>query len=259
MVILFIFGFILVVVGAIISGVNWKNMKKRRRILDTPTSRISEAPGNGPVELKGVIVPSEHGLIQTPFSGRPAVWARILVQEWRSTGRSGYWATLIDETDQRPFMIDDQSGQHARVEPMGANIVVDAVNVANSGTFNDANPYIKQFLAMRGISTESWLGFNKRMKFDEQALVPNSPIYAIGPSRREQSMGADAYRGGSQLVMFAFPGELGELILTNKTEDQLVSKWFWTFTAGLICAGVGVFMGFGGVVLFVVDVLTSAP
>ncbi len=252
MVVLFIFGFILVVIGAIIAGVNWKNMKKRRRILDTPTSRIAEAPGNGPVELKGTIVPGEAGVIQTPFSGRPAVWARITVQEWRSTGRSGYWATLIDETDVRPFYVDDQSGQYARVEPVGANIVVDSWNVANSGTFSDAHPHIRQFLAMRGISTETWLGFNRRMKFDEQALVPNSPIYAIGPSRREPS-----YQGGHQLVMFAFPGELGELILTNKTEEQLVSKWFWTFTAGLICAGLGVFLGFGGVVLMIVEVLSE--
>ncbi|CAN5402243.1 hypothetical protein BH09MYX1_BH09MYX1_13070 [soil metagenome] len=254
MIVFFVLGFILLVVGAIISGVNWKNMKKRRRIIDTPTSRISEAPGNGPVELKGYIVPSEHGLIQTPFSGRPAVWARIIVQEYRSTGRSGYWATLVDETDFRPFYVDDQSGQQARVEPMGANIVVDSVNVASSGAFNDASPHVRQFLASRGLSTESWIGFNKRMRFDEQALVPNSPMYAIGPSRRDQ---LDAYRGTSQLVMFAFPGELGELILTNKTEDQLVSKWFWTFTAGLIVGGIGILLGFGGVVALVVDILTA--
>lgn len=256
MVLFFVFGFILVLIGGIIAGLNWKNMKKRRRILDTPTSRISEAPGNGPVEIKGVITPGEYGMIQTPFSGRPAVWARIQVQEWRSTGRSGYWATLLDEIDSRPFYVDDQSGQMARVDVAGANIVVDSLNVGNSGTCNDAQPHVRAFFASRGISTESFLGFNRRMKFNEQALVAGSPIYALGPSRRE-AMPNPAYAGGSMLVMFAFPGELGELIVTNKTEEQLVSRWFWTFTGGLICAGAGVLLGFAGVLAVVIDVLTG--
>jgi len=241
--ILFILGLILIIAGAIGAATNWKNMARRRRVLDTPTSRVSEAPGNAPVEIKGYIVPGEEGMIQTPFSGRPAVWARILVQEWRSTGRSGYWATLIDETDARPFYVDDQSGQRARIEPLGATIVVDATTVANAGTFNDANPHLQAFLAHRGLTTQSWLGFNKRMKFDEQALVPNSPLYAIGPSRRDPGYSM------SQLVMFAFPGPLGELILTNKTEEQLVSGWMWKFVGSLVAVGIGALLLLGGVVV----------
>jgi hypothetical protein len=239
---LFIIGLICIIAGGIGAATNWKNMARRRRVLDTPTSRVCDAPGNQPVEIKGYIVPGEEGMIQTPFSGRPAVWARILVQEWRSTGRSGYWATLIDETEARTFYVDDQSGQRARIEPMGATIVVDSVNVANSGTFNDANPHIQAFVASRGLNTQSWLGFNKRMKFDEQALVPNSPLYAIGPSRR------DAGYAGSQLAMFAFPGPLGELILTNKTEEQLVSGWMWKFVGSLVAVGFGALFLLAGVV-----------
>lgn len=239
---LFIFGLILLIAGAIGAATNWKNMARRRRVLDTPTSRVCDAPGNAPVEIKGYIVPGEEGMIQTPFSGRPAVWARITVQEWRSTGRSGYWATLLDETDARPFYVDDQSGQRARVEPLGATIVVDATTIANAGTFNDANPHLQAFLAQRGLTTQSWLGFNKRMKFDEQALVPNSPLYAIGPSRRDPGYSM------SQLVMFAFPGPLGELILTNKTEEQLVSGWMWKFVGSLVAVGFGALLLLGGVV-----------
>src|SRR4051812_43475617 len=96
-----------------------KNMARRKRIMSTPTSPIRQAPG-GLVEVKGRIVPSEQGVLQTPFSGRHAVWARITVQERRQRGRSSYWATIINEVDARSFFVDDGSGELARVLPQNA-------------------------------------------------------------------------------------------------------------------------------------------
>jgi hypothetical protein len=249
--VLLIIGGILFVIGLIVALTNIKNMKRRGRIIRTPTSPVTQAPGNGPVEIKGRIVPGEQGVVLAPFSGRQGVWVKIGVSEYRSTGRSGYWATLVDETDFRPFFVDDGSGAMARVDPIGANVILDANTVASSGTFSDASPHVQGFLASRGLSTTNWLGFNKRMRFTEQVLLPGNPLYALGPSRREAGPPVnDGYRmvPGSQLVLFAMPGEVGELILTNKTEEQLVSKFFWTFTGGLIAAGLGTVMGLLGLV-----------
>jgi len=53
---------------------------------------------------------------------------------------------------------------------------------------------------------------------------------------------SDGYRmvPGSQLVLYAAsPNGLGELILTNKSEEQLVSKLLWGFVGGAIAAGLG--------------------
>jgi hypothetical protein len=66
-------------------------------------------------------LPSEQGIVQTPFSGRHAVWTRITVQERRGAGRNRHWHTLLTEADGRVFMVDDGSGQIARVMPAGAN------------------------------------------------------------------------------------------------------------------------------------------
>jgi len=253
-----ILGGILFFVGVIVTLSNLKNWKRRQRIISTPTSPIAQAPGNGVVEIKGRIHPSEQGLVQTPFSGRHAVWCRVTVQELRSSGRNRYWHTILSEVDGRPFMIEDGSGQLARVMPQGANVVLDKQNVASSGTFNDAAPHLEAFLQSRGLKSTSWLGLNKSMRYEEEVLAPGEPVYALGPSRREPGPPVhDGYRmvPGSQLVMFHGMGPDGELIVTNKTEEQLTNKLLTGFVVGLVLGGLGLLMGFGGAVSFVLAML----
>lgn len=256
MVPLLIFGGILFVIGGIVALTGLKNYRRRQRIIATPTSPISQAPGNAPVEVKGRVVPGEQGVLQAPFSGRHAVWARIIVQEHRSSGRNSYWATILTEVDQREFYVDDGSGQHAKVIPHGAEVILDSHQVASSGTFNDASPHLQAFLASRGHSTTSWLGFNKAMRYTEELLVPNDPLYALGPSRRDPGPPVnDGYRmsPSSQLVLFAGRGEVNELILTNKTEEQLVSRLAWGLVGGLVTAGIGALLGFAGVIAAIAE------
>ena len=251
---LVVLGGILFIIGAIIAVVGMKNLARRKRILDTPTSPIRQAQGGGLVEIKGRILPSEQGLVMAPFSGRHAVWARITVQEQRSSGRNTYWKTVANETDTRSFFVDDGSGELARVLPMAANVILEAQAVASSGTFKDAPPHLEAFLQSRGLKSTGLLGFNKQMRYHEEILAPGDPVYALGPSRRDPGPPVnDGYRmvPSSQLVMHAMPGNAGELILTNKTEEQLVSKLLWGFVGGAICAGIGGVLGIVGGVMMI--------
>jgi hypothetical protein len=257
---LLILGGVLFLIGVIVTLTNLKNWKRRQRIIATPTSPIAHAPGTGLVEVKGRVLPSEQGIIQTPFSGRHAVWTRITIQELRSSGRNSYWHTLLTEMDGRVFMIDDGSGQLARIMPAGANVMLDKQNIASSGTFNDAQPHLEAFLMSRGLKSTSFLGFNKSMRYHEELIAPGDPCYALGPSRREPGPPVnDGYRlvPGSQLVMFMGMGSENELILTNKTEQQLTSKLLGGFVAGLVMTGLGLLFGFGGVALAIVDAITD--
>ncbi|MFO0665164.1 MAG: hypothetical protein U0174_14515 [Polyangiaceae bacterium] len=243
-----IMGGIVFFIGGIVLLMSLKSMRRRKRILGTPTSPIAQAPGTGPVELKGRIVPSEQGVLAAPFSGRQGVWVRVIVQEWRQHGRSGSWHTILNEIDSRSFFIDDGSGQMARVLPQGAEVILDTQTIGKSGTFNDAQPHFEGFLASRGLKSTNFLGFNKSMQYQEEIMVPNDNVYALGPSRREAGPPVnDGYRmvPSSQLIMFAGAGEANELILTSKTEEQLVSKLMTGFIVGLVMLGLG---GVGGVV-----------
>ena len=130
----------------------------------------------------------------------------------------------------------------ARVIPTGANVILDTQTVARSGTFNDASPHLEAFLASRGLKSTSFLGFNKAMRYEEQIMVPGDLLYAIGPSRREAGPPvSDGYRmvPGSQLVLFTGSGPPGELILTNKSEDELTSKLRTGFLAGAVMGALG--------------------
>ena len=250
---LLIIGGILFLIGVVVTLTNLKNFKRRRRIIATPTSPIAQAPGNQLVEIKGRVAASEQGVLQTPFSGRHAVWCRVTVQELRSSGKSTYWHTILTEVDARHFMVDDSSGQLARVLPQAANVMLDKQNISSSGTFKDAAPHLLAFLQSRGKSSTSWLGFNKSMRYEEELIAPGDPIYALGPSRRDAGPPVhDGYRmsPGSQLVMFA---GIDELLLTNKTEEQLVSKLLTGFVVGLVMTGLGLLGGIAGAVSWVFE------
>lgn len=237
----FVIGAILAAIGLIIVVTNLKNMRRRRRILDTPTSKVAQAAGAGPVEIFGNVQPSEQGLFAAPFSGRPAVWARVIVQEHRGSGKNSRWVTIVSEVAERVFLVDDGSGQAARIFPQGAQVLLQAQKVASSGTFKDAPPQLEAFLAQRGIASTGFFGFNKSLRYEEALLCPDDPLYALGPSYREGGPGAGPFREGppGQLVLRAGATEREELILTNKTEAQLTSSLFWPFMVGAVLAGMG--------------------
>jgi hypothetical protein len=232
--------FAALVIGCIIVASSAGNWRRRQRIVATPTTPIAQCSGDSVVEIKGKVVASEQGSFKTPFSGRDAVFCRITVQERRSNGKSSYWATIIEEIDARDFHVEDGSGQQARISPRGANTVLDKQSVASSGMFNDPPPQLVSFLTSRGISSETWVGTNKSMQYLEEVLAPGDSLYAIGPSHREAGPPQpDAYRNspGSLLVMSGMgEGDL-ELLISNKSEDDLVKNLGTGMTIGFVLIG----------------------
>lgn len=247
--------FIALVVGVIVVASSAGNWRRRQRIVATPTTPIAHCAGDSVVEIKGKVIASEQGSFRTPFSGREAVFCRIAVQERRRRGKSSYWHTVIEEIDARDFYVEDGSGQQARIAPRGANTVLDKQSVASSGLFNDPPPQLVAFLSSRGISSETWLGMNKNMQYLEEVLAPGDSLYAIGPSHREAGPPApDAYRNGpsSRLVMSGMDkGDL-ELLISNKSEEDLVRNLGMGMTIGFVLIGASVLVAVIGMVAAVV-------
>lgn len=232
--------FIAAVIGIIIIASSAGDWRRRQRILATPTTPISQCTGDSVVEIKGKVVASEQGSFTTPFSGRNAVFCRITVQERRRRGKNTYWHTIIEEIDARDFYVEDGSGQQARVAPRGAKCVLDKQSVASSGLFNDPPPQLVAFLGSRGITSETWLGTNKSMQYLEEVLAPGDSLYAIGPSHREAGPPQpDAYRNvpASRLVMSGMGEGAMELLISNKSEEDLVKNLGMGMTIGFVLIG----------------------
>jgi hypothetical protein len=238
-------------IGVVIVLSNLNNLARRKRILATPMSPVRQAMG-GRVEIKGHIVPSEDGLVMAPFSGREVVWARVTVERITASTGSSSSSVVLSKVDSRPFFVDDNSGEVARILPQDANVVVDKA-VVSSG-FGQPPPHIEDFMRARDLSTTDFFGGRKTMIYTEELLAPGDALYAIGPSRRDPGppvSDGTAVAPSSQLVMYADSGARGELILTNKAEEQLVSRLLRGFALGLICTGAGALAFLVGVVLAV--------
>jgi len=245
--------FTVLIIGVVTVAGSAGNWRRRQRIIATPTTPIAQCSGDSVVEIKGKVVASEQGSFKTPFSGRDAVFCRITVQERRSRGKSSYWHTVVEEIDARDFYVEDGSGQQARIQPKGANTVLDKQSVASSGMFNDPPPQLTSFLQARGVSSETWLGTNKNMQYLEEVLAPGDSLYAIGPSHREAGPPApDAYRDApaSRLVMSGMNSGAMELLISNKSEDDLVKNLGTGMTIGFVLIG-------GSVVALVVSVVAA--
>jgi hypothetical protein len=236
----FVIGGILCLVGVILMLTNVRNMQRRARIKATPTSKVAQASGVGHVEINGSIVAGDNGVFATPLGAKPAVWARVIVQELRRRGKSSTWVTIYKETYDRVFYVDDGSGESARVHTENAMMVLDQRQVASSGFLRDPPPQVQQFLAQRGIASEGMV-FNRTLRFTEELLSPGDALYALGPSSREGGAGGGPFRQGppGQLVLRAGHGFDHELILTNKPEKTLVFKMLIGFLGGAILAAFG--------------------
>ena len=237
---LFIIGGALLLIGVLVMASNVTNLRRRKRIIATPTSKIALAPASGVVEIAGTIVPSEQGVFQAPFSGLPAVWARLTIQERKNRGKSTILVTVLKEVYERVFLVDDGSGQQARVFPASAHLVLDATQVATSGVLREPPAHLQAFLQQKGIASKGFI-FNRNLTYKEERLAPGDALYALGPAYREGGAMEGAFREGppGALVLRAGVGVQNELLLTNKSERTLVRKLLVPFVVGACFAGAG--------------------
>jgi hypothetical protein len=191
------------------------SLRHTRALAATPPLPITGAPGGSRVHVRGRIQPSEQGVILTPFTKRRAVWARIAVQELR--GRD-WWDTILQAEEGRTFLVEDGSGEKARVTPARACVLAEREIVAESGFLRDLPAEIEEFLRERGLTSKGLFNFNKSLRCVEEVLLDGGDISAFGPSiRKPGPTVTNGYRSipSSELALAGSASREAELILAT--------------------------------------------
>ncbi len=154
----------------------------KREIGHLPRVLIDQFPESAVGKIVGRLVYVDEPL-RAPLTGRCCAQYRVIVEEYRSSGNSGSWHTIIEDEKSRDFMLWDETGE-ALVRMSGAQVAVTKDTHYRSGTFNDATPLLESFLAKhRHQSTGVF--FNKNLRYKEGVLEEGEEVAICGMGRWE--------------------------------------------------------------------------
>lgn len=151
-----------------------KSFWRLRLIVDTPTARIRSAP-QGYVELIGLAA-AARGSVTAKLSGLPCVWYRWRIEQHKSRGagssRSSSWVTIDKGSAERPFLVDDGTGQ-AEVNPDGAHL-----HLRTRDQWYGPHP------DRRGHSSGNFFSAlfedRRRYRMTEERIAEQEPLYILG-------------------------------------------------------------------------------
>lgn len=172
----------------------------RRTLARAPRYSIAEAVDGEIVKVAGRLEYAGDAL-EAPLSGRACVLFELVIEEYRSSGKSGRWVQIIREVGGRDFLLRDDTGKAlVRVgddDDRGRGLLIHKDVNRRSGTCNDATPDLEALLARHGHSSQGWF-FNKAIRYNEGVLEEGEQVVVAGLGRWEPDPDPDpgALMGG---------------------------------------------------------------
>ena len=207
----------------------------RRLIENIPTSKVRSI-AMGLVEVYGSVVPIK--VLKSPFSNRDCVYYRYQIEEQRSDGKRTYWATIRKEENSTSFMLRDETGQ-VLVDCKGASVDIKLDNRYESGMGHDPPQQVLSFLKVQRIAHDSFLGFNKHMRYTEWFIEPDDKLYVMGTAS-QGGAGVLGPRHTENIIIKK--GENDKTFyVSDKSEKEILSSLRWKILLGV----------FGGAALIV--------
>ncbi|WNH08849.1 hypothetical protein [Thalassobellus suaedae] len=156
-----------------------------RKLSKFKPKRITQFRTNELTKVSGKVLQVEKPFV-APYSKRKCVAYIFEVKQKVSTGKSSHWKTLVKKEDIQDFFIE-KDGELVMVKPSleSSNYysyMVEDKSV-NSGTFNTPTPKFQNVLDDFGIQSETWLGFNKTLKYSERIIEIGETITVGGVAK----------------------------------------------------------------------------
>ena len=175
-----VIGIILVIIFCSIYF-NKKNVIKRA-LKKIPLRSATNLRTNELSKLYGKALHVKDPLI-APYSNRKCVFYQIKIQQKVQNGKSSHWKTLVEEERFQEFFLNvngDMVIVKPKINPKNYRCFLVKDSTQKSGTFNDPNQKFKSLLKQYNINSETWLGFNKALRYEEGVIEIGEYITVAG-------------------------------------------------------------------------------
>lgn len=167
------------IVGGIVSiAKGYRAFANRRKVQDTPCSKIASAP-QGLVEVQGQAWPTAQ--LQC-LDGRPVCYWGLAVEELRRHGKGTQWVVVFTFTSSDDILVTDASAS-CRVIPSEAQFEVEKL-VIPASKLTDENRRVlglRAPFALRHLSPGVLGGlFSPKVRLTETKILAGAPIYVRG-------------------------------------------------------------------------------
>lgn len=179
-------GFALLALALLGAGVLAFSRWRHLRAEATERFRVSLT---GPLEITGTVQPADDA---DPFhaavSGTPCLVSEIEAQVFKSEGKgNASWTTAESRTTTRPFVVESAAGR-VRVEPEGADLVLDPQTVDHLEGGEEATGRTAAFLDAVGVERTSGsvdlgiteLDYGSRFRVREGRVDVGEEVYVAG-------------------------------------------------------------------------------
>jgi E3 ubiquitin ligase len=231
------------ITAGILFGFGRSQWKKWKIMADTPTRMIIDIePGR--VEVNGNIHPVPGGLLYSPLTNIPCVQFEVKVQEYRSSGKSSYWATVHTVKRGGHFLVADGSGKvlvdHGKVK-LGALQTMST----HQGMFNEMNGAAQSYIQRLGINEKGFFGvFKRRLRVLESVIPVDHHLYVLGDAVEEPMM--MSLQNDPTISPFVIKKK-EFMILSFESEKQLSDSKKTAWVLLYVFAGVSIFLGLFGI------------
>lgn len=209
-----------------VKGFIWWRQKKM--IEDTPTSKVRSI-AMGHVEVYGKAVPIKDKILKSPFSSSDCVYYKFTIEEYRRSNKNSHWVTIKSGEEGNHFYLKDDTGK-VLIDPNKAEVDIPADMVYRSGIGHEPPKPVMSFLKKSNLTHESFIGFNKTMRYTEYYIAPDDRIYVLGTAgsnpftenSRNNEEGIMIYKGRN----FYY--------ISDRPEKDILDGFKWKVIGGLL-------------------------